>query len=63
MTACIQDPACNYNDTEFQQKCDVFVSIQAIAGKPMLNLLARCLSNEQQIFLKKNLQKGIRIQS
>ena len=49
MIACIYDPACYYTYTEFQQKFDVFVSIQTIFEKPRLYIFARCPFNEQQI--------------
>ena len=49
MIASIYDPECYYAYTEFQQKFDVFVSIQTIFEKPRLYIFVRCPFNEQQI--------------
>ena len=50
MIACIYNPACYYTDTEFQEKFAVLINIQTIDEEPRLYILARCPSNEQEIF-------------
>ena len=49
MVACIYEPACYFTDTEFHKKYNELVNIQAIVETPMINILARCPSNDQQL--------------
>ena len=48
MVAFMYDPACYFTDIEFHQKCNELVNIQAFVETPMIYILARCPSNDQQ---------------
>ena len=49
MVACIYDLACYFTDIEFRQKYNELVNIQSIVETPMIYILARCSSNDQQL--------------
>ena len=53
MIACMYDPACYFTDIEFHQKYNVLVNIQTIIETPMIYILARCPSNDQQLLYSK----------